>query len=76
MDLLVEDRSRRIAESTKAVRDTLGGPQMFLGPVLAVPYTFGNDSSDKRLDGGDYNFFDESGCSSHSKVGRAISIAI
>ncbi len=36
---LIEDRSRRADEVVNEVSAMLGGPQTFLGPVLAIPYT-------------------------------------
>lgn len=39
VDRLVEDRSRCAAEVSASIGSQLGGPQTFLGPVLAVPYT-------------------------------------
>lgn len=35
---LIEDRSQRAQEVTNEVTNLVGGPQTFLGPVLAVPY--------------------------------------
>src|SRR5262252_5862201 len=35
---LIEDRSERAKEVTTEVTNLVGGPQVFLGPVLAVPY--------------------------------------
>lgn len=35
---LIEDRSDRAKEVTTEVTNLVGGPQTFLGPVLAVPY--------------------------------------
>jgi inner membrane protein len=35
---LIEDRSRRAQDVTTEVTNLVGGPQTFLGPVLAVPY--------------------------------------
>jgi inner membrane protein len=36
--LLIEDRSQRAHEVISEVTNLVGGPQTFLGPVLAVPY--------------------------------------
>ena len=35
---LIEDRSERAKEVTTEITNLVGGPQVFLGPVLAVPY--------------------------------------
>lgn len=35
---LIEDRSQRAQEVVTEVSDLVGGPQTFLGPILAVPY--------------------------------------
>lgn len=54
---LVEDRTRRAAEVTKSVGGLMGGPQTFLGPVVAVPYTVFDTEHKTRLDGGLYYIF-------------------
>jgi inner membrane protein len=36
---LVEDRTNRAAQVVKEISDHVGGPQTFLGPVLAIPYS-------------------------------------
>jgi inner membrane protein len=36
---LVNDRTRSAADVTKEISSHVGGPQTFLGPTLAVPYT-------------------------------------
>ena len=35
---LVEDRTERAADAIKEISSHVGGPQTFLGPVLAIPY--------------------------------------
>ena len=35
---LIEDRTKRAAEVVKEVSASVGGAQVFLGPVIAVPY--------------------------------------
>jgi inner membrane protein len=39
VDGLVSERTRRGAEVTKEISSHVGGPQTFLGPTLAIPYT-------------------------------------
>lgn len=39
VDSLVTERTRRRTEVTREISDNIGGPQTFLGPTLAVPYT-------------------------------------
>ena len=36
---LIDDRSRRADEVIAEIGRVVGGPQTFLGPVLAIPYT-------------------------------------
>ena len=36
---LVEDRTQRAADVVKEISGHVGGPQTFLGPTLAIPYT-------------------------------------
>lgn len=36
---LTEDRSQRANEVARAISSTAGGPQTFLGPTLAIPYS-------------------------------------
>jgi inner membrane protein len=36
---LIDDRSQRADEVVKEVSTSVGGPQAFMGPVLAIPYT-------------------------------------
>jgi inner membrane protein len=36
---LVEDRTKRAADVIKEISGHVGGPQTFLGPVLAIPYS-------------------------------------
>jgi inner membrane protein len=36
---LLEDRTSRAAEVARQITAATGGPQMFLGPTLAIPYT-------------------------------------
>ncbi|MFZ0792203.1 MAG: inner membrane CreD family protein, partial [Candidatus Korobacteraceae bacterium] len=35
---LIDDRSRRADDVVKEVGGLVGGPQTFLGPILAIPY--------------------------------------
>lgn len=39
VDNLVDERGRRADEAAKEIGSMVGGPQTFLGPTLAVPYT-------------------------------------
>ena len=57
VDNLVEDRARRSTEVARSIGSSMGGPQTFLGPVLAMPYTMPDSNSSKRLDGGLYVIF-------------------
>jgi inner membrane protein len=36
---LVDDRTKRAADVTKEISGHVGGPQTFLGPTLAIPYS-------------------------------------
>ena len=40
--LLIDDRSSRADQVMKEIGGMVGGPQTFLGPILAVPYTIPN----------------------------------
>src|SRR5271166_799922 len=54
---LVGDRTRRATEVSESIGTVLGGPQTFLGPVLAVPYTSQDSTNSKRIYQGVYVIF-------------------
>jgi len=53
---LIEDRTQRAAEVVKEVSASVGGAQIFLGPVLAVPYVIPATSS-RAAESGTYVIF-------------------
>ncbi len=53
---LIEDRSERAQQVVTEVSNLVGGPQTFLGPVLAVPYT-ALESDNKTVKKGTYVVF-------------------
>jgi len=53
---LIEDRTQRAAEVVKEVSGSVGGAQIFLGPVIAVPYVI-PASSVKSAERGVYVIF-------------------
>ena len=53
---LIEDRSERAQQVVTEVSNLVGGPQTFLGPILAVPYKF-MDSDSKTVKRGTYVVF-------------------
>ncbi len=68
---LVEDRSKRSAEVSHSVGSVSGGHQIFLGPVLAIPYTSSEEGRSQRVDKGVYVIFPargEADLSTHSEV--------
>ena len=54
---LVADRTQRAAEVVKEISTHVGGPQTFLGPTLAVPYTVHSSSPNVPPDTGVYLIF-------------------
>lgn len=57
VDNLVDDRSQREADVSQEIGGVLGGSQIFLGPVMAVPYTSLDSSGLRRVDQGIYVIF-------------------
>ena len=57
VDNLVDDRSQLAAEVSQSIGGVLGGSQIFLGPVVAVPYTSPDSSGLRRIDQGVYVIF-------------------
>jgi inner membrane protein len=58
---LLADRTHRADEVTREISGLVGGPQTFLGPVLAVPYTLPPAAKDQPVQGGVYVVFPASG---------------
>lgn len=54
---LLADRTSRAHEVTKEVGDLMGGPQTFLGPVLAIPYSAPPQVKDQPPTSGVYLVF-------------------
>lgn len=55
--LLVEDRTNRAAEVVKEISGHVGGPQVFLGPTLAIPYMIPARSTTDSVKRGMYLVF-------------------
>jgi inner membrane protein len=67
---LIEDRSERAQQVVTEVSNLVGGPQTFLGPVLAVPYT-ALESDNKTVKRGAYVVFPthgEAAATTHAEV--------
>ncbi len=54
---LVSERTHRAAEVLKEISSHVGGPQTFLGPTLAVPYTVPSNSPTAAAENGVYLIF-------------------
>src|SRR4051794_3476150 len=54
---LVSDRTHRATEVLKEISSHVGGPQTFLGPTLAVPYTLPSNSPNVPSASGVYLIF-------------------
>jgi inner membrane protein len=54
---LVDDRTSRAEDVTKEVSSHVGGPQTFLGPTLAIPYSVSPQSSSESTKHGIYLVF-------------------
>ncbi|HEY9217736.1 MAG TPA: inner membrane CreD family protein, partial [Phenylobacterium sp.] len=46
---LLSDRTNRADEVSREIGQTVGGQQAFLGPVLAIPYTFATGDKDRPV---------------------------
>ncbi len=69
--MLLGDRTHRAEEVTREVGGLMGGPQTFLGPVLAIPYTTPPAKAGDAPDRGVFVVFPTSGkadVGSHSEV--------
>jgi inner membrane protein len=58
---LVDDRTKREAGVVKDISDHVGGPQTFLGPVLAIPYSIPPQSPADSAKRGTYLVFPAQG---------------
>jgi inner membrane protein len=54
---LVDERTQRAADVTREIGSHVGGPQTFLGPTLAIPYTVPAPSAGSRPEHGIYLVF-------------------
>lgn len=58
---LVNDRTKRAQDVVKEISGYVGGPQTFLGPTLAIPYTVTPRSTAERSTRGTYFVFPSQG---------------
>jgi inner membrane protein len=58
---LLSDRTHRAEEVTREISGLVGGPQTFMGPVLAVPYTLPSPAKDQTVENGVFVVFPVSG---------------
>lgn len=58
---LVNERTNRAKEVANEIGSGVGGPQTFLGPTLAIPYTASGSSSSAPLERGTYFVFPADG---------------